>query len=636
MTLRRFLAALVGVVLLASCTPSSSPSPTDTAPPPNLPSADSVVQALATGLASGDVSKGTFVNSAADAQTDYKTIMAGMDDLLPAVSVGGITYDAANSEANAALNIAFGIGKDGWKYATNAKLSYLNEGWRITWSPSIVHPDLTPTTRLRHTRETATRAPIIGAGGQALVEESSVFQIGIDKANLTEDKWTSSATQLATMLKIDVAGYVDKVTKAGAKAYVVAATLRQNDIPGEVGQVPGALVRDESRMLAPYAGFAVAILGTSGVATAEEAKASEGKVWAGDMIGKSGLQKRHDEQLRGTPRQSVTLVERKGASASQDPSAAPFVEKVLFNQDPVPGEPLQITLDFEAQQKAEEVLKKQTGIAAMAVVKPGTGEIVAMATSPAAGQNAFANFGKYAPGSTFKVVSSLALLRAGLTPTSEVSCPATTQVSTRSFKNYSDYPSSGLGTIQLRQALANSCNTAFVQGATKLSDTALHDAAVSLGVGQDYDAGFAAYYGQVPEPKNDPIGKGGAMIGQGQVLMSPLGMAGVAASVAGGKTTVPWLVKGHEPAPTGQPLTATEAQQLQQMMTYVVSDGTGRVLQGAMAGAKTGTAQYDQANLAKTDAWMIAWKPDLAIAVWVRDGTSGSKAAAPIILDYLR
>lgn len=633
MPLRRLFIALLGVLLLASCSPSS-PSPTETAPPPDLPAADSVATALASGLAAGDVSKVTFVNAAADAQKDYETIMAGMDKLLPAVSVGGITYNAAKAEASASLNFAFPVGPDGWKYATTATLKYLNDSWRVQWAPSIVHADLTPKTRLRHTRKTATRAPIVGAGGQALVEESSVFQVGIDKANLAPDTWTASAKRLATMLKIDVAGYVEKVTKAGAKAYVVAATLRQADIPGDVGQVPGVLVKDESRMLAPYATFATAILGTSGTATAEEAKASEGKVWAGDLVGKSGLQKRYDEQLRGTPQQSVTLVERK--DATPDASAAPFVDKVLFNQDAVAGKPLEISLNFEAQQKAEEVLKKQSGVAALAVVKPSTGEIVALATSPASGQNAYANFGKYAPGSTFKVVSSLALLRAGLTPTSEVSCPSTTQVSTRTFKNYSDYPSSGLGTIQLRQALANSCNTAFVQGATKLSDTGLHEAALSLGVGQDYDAGFAAYYGQVPEPKGDPIGKGGAMIGQGQVLMSPLGMAGVAASVAAGRTTVPWLVKGHQPAPTGRPLTAAEAQHLQQMMTYVVTDGTGKVLKGAMTGAKTGTAQYDQANLAKTDAWMIAWKPDLAIAVWVRDGASGSKAAAPIILDYLR
>ena len=117
--------------------------------------------------------------------------------------------------------------------------------------------------------------------------------------------------------------------------------------------------------------------------------------------------------------------------------------------------------------------------------------------------------GRYAPGSTFKVVSSLALLRAGLDAVDAGGLPDHRVVDGKRFKNYSDYPAVGLGRIPLSTAVANSCNTAFIGERDKARQPDLADAAASLGLGVDHDLGFPAYFGSVPRPPPRPAPRPG-------------------------------------------------------------------------------------------------------------------------------
>ena len=117
-----------------------------------------------------------------------------------------------------------------------------------------------------------------------------------------------------------------------------------------------------------------------------------------------------------------------------------------------------------------------------------------------------------------------------------------------------------------------------------------------------------------------------------------MAMAAVAASVAAGETVIPHLIDGSQATPKGKPLTKQEARQLRRMMRAVVTDGSGRVL-GNLAGpavlAKTGTAEYGASKPLKTHAWMIAVQGDLAVAVFVNDGKSGSGTAGPLLRTFL-
>ncbi|MDN5725088.1 MAG: penicillin-binding protein, partial [Propionibacteriales bacterium] len=127
-------------------------------------------------------------------------------------------------------------------------------------------------------------------------------------------------------------------------------------------------------------------------------------------------------------------------------------------------------------------------------------------------------------------------------------------------------------------------------------------------------------------------GRVAAMIGQGQVQASPMAMAAVAASVEAGRTVIPVLVDKYAPTSKAKPLTSGEAGQLRAMMRRTVTNGSATFLRSyEKLGAKTGTAEYGTDDPPRTHAWMIVEGDDLALAVFVADGDSGSATAGPIV-----
>src|SRR5215211_5853158 len=569
-----------------------------------------------------------------------------MGPLKPSVTVASVSRDGSSATARLSFSWAFPGVPERWAYETEAKLIRESGQWKIGWQPNIVQSQLDGTNQLSQRRLYPERGELLGEDGDPIVQDRAVFRIGIDKAKVDENKAKASAVRLAKVLKIKPKPYAAEVAAAGSGAFVVAIVFRMDapDQPlgSKIRAIPGAVSIRATQMLAPTREFARPIIGTVGEATKEDVDKSGGTVVGGDQVGVSGLQKRYDPQMRGTPGVRVRLVAAKPSDASDSPSPSPSPAAedepiVLFEAKPVAGKPLTTTLNVGLQKLAEKTLVSTKRASALVAIRPSTGAIVAAANGEGNRGQSLATVGRAAPGSTFKVVSALALLRAGLSPQSSVKCSPMVSVNGRKFSNYSDYPRNHMGTITFRTAVAQSCNTAFIGQRGKLDKFALRDAAVSLGFGTDYDVGFPSFFGSVP---NDPTatGQAAAIIGQGKVEASPMAMAAVAASVAARETVVPHLIDGTQVAPKGKPLTDKEARQLRQMMRAVVADGSGRVL-GNLAGppvmAKTGTAEYGSAAPLKTHAWMIATQDDLAVAVFVNDGKSGSATAGPLLRAFL-
>jgi cell division protein FtsI/penicillin-binding protein 2 len=235
--------------------------------------------------------------------------------------------------------------------------------------------------------------------------------------------------------------------------------------------------------------------------------------------------------------------------------------------------------------------------------------------------------GAYAPGSTFKIVSTAALLRGGFSPAASVACPRTITVDGRTFHNFEGEASA---TPTFAQDFAISCNTAFISLAGRASPTALSRTAADYGLGRTLHLGVGVARSHVPPPSG-AVARAAAMIGQDRITATPLAMAGVAAAVADGRWRAPRLL-ASDPAQAGPALPAAEVQTLRTLMRGAVSSGTGRALASVSppVSGKTGTAEYGGEQPPQTHAWFVAFQGDVAIAVLVENGSSGGAVAAPI------
>lgn len=612
------------------------------------PGPEGAVAALASSLASGDFAKAGLVGATPDEAAGARDeAFAGLAPWVPTVTAGAVTIDEQDDDvATATLAYTWDVdsGDVDWTYTTRARLERVEGEWQPQWSPTLLAPDLVAGETLGVRRERAERADVLGAGGAVLVEARPVQRIGIDKTRVDAAGQDAAARALAAALEIDADAYAARVVGAGEKAFVEAIVVRENDPAYDVStlsSLAGVNVVRDTLPLALTRRFARPLLGSVGQATAEIVEASEGAIAAGDLTGLGGLQKQYDAQLRGRP--GLTVVSSNGAA-----------DRELFHLDPTPGEPLVLTLDPTLQEAAEQILEPVVPASAIVALRPSTGEVLAAASGPGGEGLSTATVGTYAPGSTFKVVSTLALLRAGLTPTSTLSCPASTTVDGRAFSNYPGYPANRLGDITLRTALANSCNTAFIGARDAVDQQALADAAASLGLGVEAAVGFPAYLGSVPSTAAGTE-HAASMIGQGKVQASPLAMAVVAASVAQGARVTPRLVVPAEGAaadattatPTASsaasatpaPLTESEAAALRDMMRAFVTEGGGTFLLDVPDPevlAKSGTAQFGAQDALRNHTWMIAVHGDLAVAVFVEDGDFGTTTSGPLLEAFLR
>ncbi|WP_408897315.1 penicillin-binding transpeptidase domain-containing protein [Nocardioides sp. R1-1] len=564
----------------------------------------------------------------------YAAVIDEMDGIVPAVGVGEVDVDGESPTATLRWSWPVVADGDPWAYETTVGLVEDGDAWAVKWAPDVVAPDLAEGETLDAVTQPTDRGDITGAGGQVLVTERPVLRVGIDRSRVDATRAEASARALARLVGIGVKAYVKAVGAAGPRAFVEAITYRVGEEPAgladRLAAIEGGHVVDDEMDLAPGRDFAAPILGRVGPVTAEMVEKDPEKYRSGDIAGVSGLQARYDDQLRGSVGRVVYAV----------PADESAERRELFRHDAEAGRPLAITLDQRLQVLAERVLSTTGPAASLVALRPSDGAILAAANGTGTGGQNHATFGQFAPGSTFKIVTSLALLRAGLTPESQVACTPTITVDGKQFKNYSDYPAGSLGTIPLREAIAQSCNTALIDQRDTLGPGDLAAAAATLGLGIDHDLGFPAYFGEVPDPASDTEAAA-SLIGQGKVLASPMAMATVIGSVQAGRTVVPRLVEQVDVAVPAEAkeLAPAEAEQLRAMLRQVVTGGSGRGLAdvpGPAVIAKTGTAEYADGDTIRTHAWMVAAQGDLAVAVFVQTGESGSQTAGPIIEDFLR
>ncbi len=578
---------------------------------------------------------------ATDVGERYAALVEGLGADPPRVGVVSVAEPGEQDPltTTAELEVAWSLG-DGreWSYDTVVELRRGEDEleWTVRWQPEVVHPDLAEGLRLERRRTTPPRAEILTVDGAALVANREVVDVGIeprrteDVAELVADVTAALADVLD--VEIDADDLAQRVADAANDAFVAVVTLREDDylqVQDRIQPLPGTVFRRRQLPLAPTRDFARFTLGTAGPVTAEMIEDQPDHYVAGDVAGRSGVQAAYDDRLFGTPGVEVVLV---GDEPPEDP--------VLFTDEPVPGDPVTVTLDQAVQQAADAAVEGTGFATAMAVVRASDGHVLALANSAEATFD-IAREGQVPPGSTFKIVTTQALLaETDLTEDTPIDCPNEVTVGGRTITNAE---AQQLGTVPFRTAFVNSCNTAFVQLSQQLESGSLEAAARRFGLGRELSIGLDAFGGQVPET-GDAVDLAAAAIGQGRNLVSPLAMAGAVATVANGR--FPGLALVTEPAPDGddstpEPLPDAHAELLGSLMRGVVTGGTGTALEGTPGGevhGKTGTAEFaDEAGDLRTHAWFVGYQGDLAFAVAVTDTPDayGGDVAAPVARRFL-
>jgi penicillin-binding protein 2 len=568
--------------------------------------------------------------------------------------------------ATVALDATFHTTRVGdFKRSTTLSLVMVGEKdkavWRIAWSPTAILPKLSAGRLVRMTRLATSRGRIIAREGTELATFIEGATVGVVPGQMRSED--GLATSLAPILGLRPDEIKAKLHQSWVTAdtYVPIRTLAGATLAAarpKLSVIEGVQLQ-ATRVRSYPTGLASQTLGYLAEASDVEAqkRATRG-VQAGDLIGKasSGLEDTLDDVLGGSYGWRLTIIEPNGD-----------VAEALGETAPVPGMDVVLSLDPALQLAAENALGDRKG--ALVAEDPWTGEILAMASRPTFDLNAFANgdalniarfsadarkplfnratFGQYPTGSSFKPITAAAAMREGLYKKGDrIDCPAR-------WTGYGEqwvqlnHETGNLGLIDLRTALARSCNTFFYELGKRLNDRntdLLPNAAKSFGLGKATDIDYVLEAdGLVPSPAwksaraSDKTWNPGdatnLAIGQGFLLATPLQMANYAAALANdGIVWKPRLVlefrdragslqKKFERGELGRAASVpTDLTQIRDGMRAVVADTDGTVyfpfrgFEVSVAG-KSGTAETPSGD---PDGWFIGFasfeQPTIAFA----------------------
>ena len=513
--------------------------------------------------------------------------------------------------------------------------------------------------RIRLMPRNPIRGRLLDRNGQVLATNRLTYSLYIQPREVSDQSWPALRDRLSQLLGISAAE-LDRRRREGANPegfrIALAATLKPEQVlrfREQAEALRGAEVDSDVLRSYPHGSLGAHVLGyTSGI-TEEEYQQLQSKGYRiRDRVGRSGLEKVYEANLRG-----------EWGGQQVEVNAAGQVQRILGDKPAKAGRDLRLTIDLALQQSAEKALN---GVRKGAIVAldPQTGAIRAMASRPTFDPNVFSDgpttqqwadlnrpdapllnraFRGFPPASTFKIVTTIAALESGLfQPDSQV-------LTTRSFCYaglcYGDHGAHGM--VGFPFALAVSSNTFYYRVGLRLGPDPLFKAARRMGYGSL--TGVEITDEESPGLLGDPAWKKKALgepwtpvdsitsaIGQGALQVTPIQMARLYAAVANGG----WLVTPHlveRPTPRRwiglKPATLAV---LRKGLRMVVTDGTGKVLNDPnlppVAG-KTGTGEDPpRPDHAWFGGYAPAGKPTLVIvALGENSGGFGGTVAAPMV-----
>lgn len=438
-------------------------------------------------------------------------------------------------------------------------------------------------------------------------------------------------------------------------------------------ELPELETLDEQRRLYPKEGFAAHLLGYVGEVSENDLNSSKYAAYSpGDVVGKSGVEAAYDAVLRGTDGSRNIVVNSHGKEVGQ-----------LGQELAVPGQDLKLTIDLDLQRVAERLLEGKMG--AIVAMDPHTGEVLAMASRPTFDPNQFLHLSRtywstivndpehpmmnkaiqaqLAPGSTFKIIMSVAGLQEGIAQNMHVMCSGGLDFYGHYFKCDAKH-----GMIDINRAIPLSCDSFYYTLANKLGIDTMAKYAKSVGLAQrtgidlpDEAVGTMPSTQWKLKTQHDKWYAGETIsvgIGQGAIQVTPIQLARALSGIAsGGALRRPHVVMAgqvsdSERTAIDSTFTGSGEQNIQlspenwqtitdaMAQTTIMGTARGAHMEGIDFAGKTGTAQVMSHDaLARSggghktvpNSWFVGMaprrNPDIVVAVLWENGDQGANSA---------
>ncbi|MBW1750416.1 MAG: penicillin-binding protein 2 [Deltaproteobacteria bacterium] len=561
------------------------------------------------------------------------------------------------------------------------------------WSLQIQQGDeykkLAENNRVRYLEVAAPRGNILDRKGREIVTNRPSFNVvWIREDGRLDDELIK---KMARVLDEEVSALLARIRKmAGTPGHFPVRLAEDIDwdkvayIENNRMELPGIKIEVAPLRVYHYGNVASHVIGYLGEINKKELnKAEPGVYRGGDMIGKMGLERLREKELRGEKGRHYMEVNALG-----------FEQRNLKGTDPLPGNDLQLTLDVDMQKAAEDIMMEEEKSGAVVAIEVNSGRLLMLASSPVLEIDKFIGGishknwqemldnpyhplinkvvqGQYPPASTYKIVTAIAGLGEGvINPDTIIYCPGYYRFGNRTYRCWKR---GGHGAVNLKRALSESCDVYFYQVGQRLGVNRLAGYATRLGLGKKTGVEMEhEKTGLIPtaEWKMKRYGKPwqegetlSVAIGQGFDLVTPVQLALMTATVANGGTLYkPSLIETvRDPdgrvieqfKPTVLERFTGQGRNLQLVRNGLVEAVNGRRGTGRRArfenitvAGSTGTAQVvrfkQYKHLKEEDipykyrdhAWFTCFapaeNPEIAVSVLVEHGLHGGSAAAPI------
>lgn len=480
---------------------------------------------------------------------------------------------------------------------------------KINWQPDLIFPEMSATDKISYQATSATRGEILDRNDQGLAVNGTVYQIGVIPNQLgAGDERAQKIAAIAEAMGITA----DAITSALEQGWVqddFFVPLRTvNDIPENVPE--GVEVHQATGRTYPLGEAAAQLIGYVGKVNAEDLEKND-QLAAESLIGRTGLERALDKQLRGQDGGLLAIVDKDDSQ-----------KKVLQEVKKTDGETIKLTIDAKAQQIAYDSLQGQPG--SSVATAPKTGDLLAVVSSPSFDPNKMTNgisqadydaynndknlpfmsrFATgYAPGSTFKMVTAAVGLDSGtLDPNEELTINGLKWQKDSSWGGYQVTRVSDVSPVNLRTALVYSDNIYMAQETLQMGEKTFRDGLNKFIFGEKLDLPIAMDPAQISN--KDSFGSEVLLAdtgyGQGQLLLNPIQQITTYSVFPNNGTLVyPKLLANAETKTKADVVSNTTVETINQDLQAVVSDpnGTAHSLQSLNIplAAKTGTAEIKE------------------------------------------